>query len=64
MIFTINDEVYDKTHYSTYEPLNEVRYYFDYSNYNLWKVSDIENVAGMVPFVRIREVDVMKKYIT
>ena len=63
MIFIIDEEIYNKTHYCLYEPLNDIRFYFDYANYNLWDVADIENVEGMIPFVRIREVDVMKEFI-
>lgn len=63
MIFIIDEEIYNKTHYCLYDPLNDIRFYFDYANYNLWDVADIENVEGMIPFVRIREVDVMKEFI-
>lgn len=63
MIFIIDGEIYNKTHYSSYEPLKDIRFYFDYTNYNLWDVTDIENPEGMVPFIRIREVDVMKAFV-
>ena len=63
MIFAIDEEVYSKTHYCLYEPLGENRFYFDYSDYNLRNVTEIENVEGMVPFIRIREVDVMRAFV-
>ena len=63
MLFVIDDEIYAKTHYCLYEPLNDIRFYFDYADYRLWDAAYIENAEGMVPFIRIREVDVMRAYI-
>lgn len=64
MIFVFDEEEYNNTHYCLYEPLDEIRFYSDYSNYNLRNVTEIENVDGMVPFIQIREVDVMRHLLT
>ncbi len=63
MLFVIDDEIYMKSHYCLYEPLNDIRFYFDYTDYYLHEAADIDSADGMVPFVRIREVDVMRAYV-
>ena len=63
MLFVIDDEIYAKTYYCLYEPLNDIKFYFDYADCRLWDAADIKNAEGMVPFIRIREVDVMRAYI-
>lgn len=58
MIFVIDNDMF----YKTYSNEN-AKYFFDYSTYNLWSIEELSSTEGLVPFISMKEVDVMREFI-